>query len=355
MNVPVPSPSKNRYYPLYICLGLLVLVLSLVAFFGFKIKTPRGPAGSSLTVTETEKAKNDSLLALARAEEYKQKMIHIVNGDSTGKWPVKMDYPLEGSILPFKRIVSFYGNLYSKQMGILGELPPGEMLAKLQGEVAKWQKADTTMEVLPALHYIAVTAQGYAGKDGKHRLRMPFHQIDSVLNMAKRINAIVFLDVQVGLSTVQDEIPKLEAYLKLPNVHLGIDPEFSMKGGQAPGKVIGTMDATDVNFVSEYLAKVVKENNLTPKILIVHRFTKGMVTNSALIKLRPEVQVVMDMDGWGHPDLKYSSYKQYIHREPVQFTGFKLFYKNDIRNNGRMLTPSEVLALKPQPVYIQYQ
>jgi hypothetical protein len=229
------------------------------------------------------------------------------------------------------------------------------MLEKLQQEVAKWQAADTVMVIQPALHYIAVTAQGYAGKDGKHRLRMPFHQIDSVLKLAQRINAIVFLDIQVGLSTLQDEIPKLEPYLKMPNVHLGVDPEFSMKGGQAPGKVIGTFDAADINFASEYLANLVKENNLIPKVLVVHRFTKGMVTNYQQIKLRPEVQIVMDMDGWGHPDLKYSSYKLYIHKEPVQFTGFKLFYKNDIRNNGRLLTPPEVLALKPQPVYIQYQ
>ncbi len=39
---------------------------------------------------------------------------------------------------------------------------------------------------------------------------MPFKQIDSVLRMAERINAIVFLDIQVGLSTVQQEIPLLE-------------------------------------------------------------------------------------------------------------------------------------------------
>jgi len=90
-------------------------------------------------------------------------------------------------------------------------------------------------------------------------------------------------------------------------------------------------------------------------VLVIHRFTKNMVTNYKNIKIRPEVQVVMDMDGWGGPTLKYSTYKQWISREPVQFTGFKLFYKNDVRNNQRMLTPKEVLALKPQPVYIQYQ
>jgi hypothetical protein len=221
--------------------------------------------------------------------------------------------------------------------------------------VINWQKADSAIEVIPALHYIAVTAQQHPGKGNKHRLRMPFHQIDSVLNMAARINAIVFIDVQVGLSTLQQEIPELEKYLKMPHVHLGIDPEFSMKGGQAPGKVIGSFDAADINYTTEYLAKLVRENNLPPKILVVHRFTKGMVTNYKQIKTRPEAQIVMDMDGWGGPTLKYSSYQQYIYREPVQFTGFKIFYKNDVRNNTRLLTPKEVLALKPQPIYIQYQ
>ncbi len=212
--------------------------------------------------------------ALSDVEEYNSKITHIVNGDTTGKWPVKTDYPLAGSIFPFKRIIAFYGNLYSKQMGILGELPQAEMLAKLQEEVAAWQKEDSVLEVVPALHYIAVTAQGSPGKGNTYRLRMPFHQIDSVLSMAAKINALVFIDVQVGHSTLQQELPELEKYLKMPNVHLGIDPEFSMKGGQAPGKVVGTFDAADINYATEYLAKLVKENGLTPKVFIVHRFTQ---------------------------------------------------------------------------------
>jgi hypothetical protein len=287
---------------------------------------------------------------------FNKKLIKITNGDSSGRWPVKTGYPNAGAILPFKRIVAYYGNLYSKQMGALGAYPPKEMLEKLQGEVKKWQAADTTMEVEPALHYIAVTAQGSPGKDGKYKLRMPFKQIDTVLGLAARINAIVFLDVQVGKSNVETEIPLLEKYLKMPQVHLGIDPEFSMKTGKKPGTVIGTMDATDVNFVTNYLAKLVKENNLPPKILVVHRFTHAMVTNYKKITTRPEVQIVMDMDGWGAQSRKLTTYREFIYKEPVQFTGFKLFYKNDFREKGsRILTPQEVLKLKPQPVYIQYQ
>ena len=287
---------------------------------------------------------------------FEHQLVKITNGDSSGRWPVKTAYPEAGAILPFKRIVAYYGNLYSKQMGALGAYPPKEMLQRLMGEVKKWHDADTSMEVQPALHSIAVTAQGSPGKDGKYKLRMPFKQIDSVLSLAAQINAIVFLDVQVGKSNVQTEIPLLEKYLKMPTVHLGIDPEFSMKTGKKPGTVIGTMDATDVNFVSDYLAGLVKANDLPPKILVVHRFTHAMVTNYKNIKTRPQVQIVMDMDGWGAQSRKLTTYKDYIYKEPVQFTGFKLFYKNDFREkNSRMLTPQEVLKLKPQPVYIQYQ
>jgi hypothetical protein len=284
-------------------------------------------------------------------------MKKIANGDKSGRWPVKTkEYPLPGAILPYNRIVAFYGNLYSKNMGVLGQYPRKTMLNKLKEEVKNWEKADTATSVVPALHYICVTAQADAGRNGLHNLRMPFKQIDTVLSWAKSINAIVFLDIQVGFSTVQTELPLLEKYLKMPNVHLGIDPEFSMKEGSVPGKRIGTFDADDINYVTGYLAKLVKKNDLPPKIFVVHRFTKRMVTNYKDIKLRPEVQVVMDMDGWGGPELKKSTYKYFISEEPVQFTGFKLFYKNDIKNEPhRMLTPKEVLSLKPAPVYIQYQ
>jgi hypothetical protein len=357
MNQTATQTVAIRSSAFYIRLILVLLGVTLLVLLGFKLfsRKPAENAAMATVETEAKPAEKKDSLPVESKELFDRNIVHMVNGDTSGHWPVKTDYPLAGAILPYKRIVSYYGNLYSKQMGILGELPPAQMLAKLQQEVANWEKADTAMKVVPALHYIAVTAQLAPGKGGKHRLRMPFHQIDSVLNMAARINAIVFIDVQVGLSTLQQEIPELEKYLLMPQVHLGIDPEFSMKGGQAPGKVVGTFDAADINYTTEYLAKLVKENNLPPKVLVIHRFTKGMVTNYKQIKTRPEVQIVMDMDGWGPPSLKFNTYRQYIHKEPVQFTGFKIFYKNDTKNNSRLLTPEEVVALKPRPLYIQYQ
>jgi hypothetical protein len=142
----------------------------------------------------------------------------------------------------------------------------------------------------------------------------------------------------------------------MPNVHLAIDPEFSMKTGAKPGTVIGTFSASDVNYAVRYLASLVQKNNLPPKILVIHRFTEGMVTGYKSIEPLPEVQIVMDMDGWGFGAKKINTYKQVIVSEPVQFTGFKLFYKNDLKApSTRLLTPQEILNLSPRPSFIQYQ
>jgi hypothetical protein len=271
-------------------------------------------------------------------------------------WPPATAYPNANAILPFKRVVAYYGNFYSRGMGVLGEYPTEQMLAMLASTTALWAAADPTTPVVPAIHYIAVVAQASAGKEGKYILRMPDDQIEHALELANRIQGIVFLDVQVGKSTLQHELPQLEKYLKMPQVHLAIDPEFSMKFGDRPGTVIGTFDAADINYAAEYLAGLVRDNKLPPKILIVHRFTQDMVTNYKKIRPLPEVQMVIDMDGFGSKEKKKGTYSRVIIPEPVQFTGIKLFYKNDTRApaNG-LLTPDEVFGLNPVPSYIQYQ
>jgi hypothetical protein len=230
-------------------------------------------------------------------------------------------------------------------MGILGELPPNEMLARLDKEVAAWNKADPSTPVQPALHLIVVVAQGAPGRDGMYRLRMPDTLIEKVSSWARTRNAILFLDIQVGKSTVRAEVPRLEQFLKRPNVHLGLDPEFSMKFGDPPGRKIGTMSSADVNWTVNYLSNLVKANNLPPKVLVVHRFTRKMLTDAKNIRLDPRVQIVINMDGWGAPWLKFDSYRDYVQADPVQFTGFKLFYHNDTKKGEPLLTPVSIVII----------
>ena len=271
-------------------------------------------------------------------------------------WPPKGPTPLPGSILPAKRIVAYYGNPQSKRMGALGEFPKDEMLQRLKGEVKKWEAADPSLPVQPALHLIAVVAQGDPGKAGKYRMIMPDKIVEQVYGWAKEANALLFIDIQTGHDNIRTILPRFEWILKNPDVHLGIDPEFNLiASGKKPGTKIGTYDAADINYASGFLQEMVKKYKLPPKVFTVHRFTRNGVTNSKNIALRPEVQIVMHMDGWGAPWLKRDSYKDYIVAEPVQYTGFKLFYHNDTKKGDPLMSPQDLLKLNPKPVYIQYQ
>jgi len=271
-------------------------------------------------------------------------------------WPAGPAAP--GGLLPGRRIVAFYGNPLSKKMGVLGEYPTDVMLAKLDQTVADWRRADPSTPVQPALQLIAVVAQGAPGKDGMYRLRMDTSLIEKVYGWAQQKHALLILDVQVGHSTLQQELPRLLPFLSRPDVELAIDPEFSMhyeREGMVPGTKIGEMDASDVNYAVRTLAQLSAEKHLPPKLLVVHRFTRKMVLNASQIRLDPHVQVVMDMDGWGPPWLKFDSYRDYEVAEPVQYTGFKLFFHNDVKKGDPLLVPMEVLRLLPHPLYIQYQ
>ncbi len=255
------------------------------------------------------------------------------------------------AVLPGHRVIAFYGNPRSRRMGILGEIPPAEMMAKLERVAAAWNAADSTRPVRPALHLIVTVAQADAGRDGMYRLRQGDALIEQVAGWAESKGWLLFLDIQVGRSTVAKELEWLVPWLRKPWVHLGLDPEFAMPADGVPGKRIGSLDATDVNVAVDLLARLVEEEQLPPKLLVVHRFTERMLTNGQQIRLDPRVQVILHMDGFGSPALKRSIYDLIVTRKPIQFAGLKLFYKND----HPMLTPAQILTLRPVPLYIQYQ
>jgi hypothetical protein len=179
--------------------------------------------------------------------------------------------------------------------------------------------------------------------------------IEKVYGWAKQRNALLFLDIQVAKSTMQREFPRLMPFLSRPDVHLAMDAEFSMhhsKEGMAPGKKVGVFDANDINWVSEQLAELVKEKQLPPKS---HRAIGGspMILNADKITVISRVQIVMDMDGWGPPWMKFESYRDYIDLEPVEYRDSDLL-PNDAASrpvaHGRRSTGPQAAAVHPKPV-----
>ncbi|MFM2146453.1 MAG: hypothetical protein RL732_1289, partial [Bacteroidota bacterium] len=159
---------KRSYALITLSVLVLLILVYLLRFQGMGWNPSEGSAGlSSKGSNDSIGPDKSSLTPPLDTIAYKKLNLRISNGDSSGRWPVNGPYPLGGAVFPFNRVVAYYGNLYSKQMGILGELPEQQMLDRLMGEVNKWQKADSSIKVVPALHYIAITAQGSPGQAGK--------------------------------------------------------------------------------------------------------------------------------------------------------------------------------------------
>jgi hypothetical protein len=255
-----------------------------------------------------------------------------------------------GALFPGHRVVAYYGNPLSRGMGILGEIRPERMMDRLERQAAAYQSADTATKVIPALELVAVVAHPDPGA-GKYRGRMPDSVIERVARWAESRHMLLILDVQPGRARVEDEVRALLPWLRRPYVHVALDPEFAMPPGQIPGKQIGTMDAAGVNASIRLVADLVRRESLPPKMLIVHRFTRAMLTHADRIAPDPNVQVVIDMDGFGPPRLKRSSYDAWVAARPVQFTGFKLFYRYD----RPLMAPADVLRLHPVPYLVIYQ
>jgi len=325
--------------------------------------TPASPAAASaIGDASAETAPNDSInpkLAAGRGKKDAMSFAQAIRAGTRkeSSWP-KGPTPAAGALLPKNRIIAYYGNPHSKKMGVIGEYPEQQMLAMLDRTVAAWKAADPKTPIIPAIHLVSVVAQGSPGTDKMWRRRETSQMIERTYGWAKAKKGLLFLDIQASHSTVQQELPPLLKYLERPDVHLGLDPEFYMhhdKAGVRPGAKIGTMMASDINHVIRTLDKLVAEKNLPPKVLVIHRFTKRMVPDAENIRPTSRVQVVMHMDGWGPPWLKFDSYRDYVVNHPVQFTGFKIFYHNDSKKGDAVLTPAELVQLRPRLSYIQYQ
>ena len=259
-------------------------------------------------------------------------------------------------ILPTQRVVAYYGAPQDPELGVLGETAPeraARELARRSGEYARPGRP-----VLPALELISTLAQSAPGRDGLHRLRQSSATIRRHLRAARGIKGLLVLDVQPGQADFVQEVRALEPFLLQPDVGLALDPEWSVPEGTQPGSVIGSTDAEVVNEVSAYLAGLIRLRDLPQKLLIVHQFTDEMITNRDQLVSRPEVALVMNMDGFGTAELKEGVYDRFA--QPVRrgagslggpYNGFKLFFREDTG----LMTPREVLGLRPAPDVVVYE
>ena len=250
------------------------------------------------------------------------------------------------------RMVAYYGHPFSARMGVLGEFEdPVQMVAALKEQAAVYSAVDPDRPAIPTIELIASVAQGSPGRDGLYLIRTPAEVIERYAKVAEENGCLLLLDVQVGLSTIAYEVEAIRPFLERPHVHLAIDPEYDMVPGQIPGQESGSSTGEEIMGAAQTLSKLVEEKGLPAKVLVVHQFERGMVTNKELLEPTPNVEVVLHADGFGTPEGKISKYDTLVRDEAPQYGGFKLFYQQDFP----LLAPEEVLQLVPAPAIVSYQ
>ena len=256
-----------------------------------------------------------------------------------------------GAIFPANRVLAYYGHPHDPNMGILGEYPREELLRRLRAEAANYEAADPSRPVVPAFEVIATVAQRDPGFDGTYILDTDRATLDEYADFAEANGLLLVLDLQIGRGTVAAEIEKVRPLLERPHVQLALDPEFAVAEGQTPGIHIGSLTAEQIGEAQRILAEIVQANNLPPKILIVHQFREDMILGKERLAPMPGVQLVIESDGFGSPELKTHVYNILVRDEPVEYSGIKLFYTQDVP----LMSAAEILGLTPSPDLIIYQ
>ncbi|WP_028782418.1 hypothetical protein [Thalassobacillus devorans] len=249
------------------------------------------------------------------------------------------------------RLVAFYGHPNSENMGILGEMEPEAMMKKLKKQTQAYSDADPERPAIPTIELITTVAQRDPGPNGKYYRMTPKEDIEKYAKLAEKHNALLLLDIQLGTDSVMNQVKLIEKWLKLPYVHLAIDTEFSVEEGEIPGEDLGQVDGQEVQKAVKYLSRIVEENNLPDKIVLVHQFTDGVLTNKDAIQPTDNVEVALNFDGWGASRDKQILYRKFVLNDTSQYGGFKTFYNKD----KPVLKPMDVVKLDPAPAVINYQ
>jgi hypothetical protein len=253
-------------------------------------------------------------------------------------------------LLPDYRLVAYYGAPGSEELGALGVGTPGQATEQLVAQAEHY----TTPErpAMPVLELLVSVAAASPGDDGLYRIQTPDSTISRYLRVARNHDALLLLDIQPGRSSFSAEAARLDRYLRQPDVGLALDPEWHVGPDEIPGQVIGSVDAATVNRVSAELAAVTEREQLPQKLFVIHQFTVGMIGDRDQLVARPGLATVINVDGFGDQPSKIAKYHDLRPPEGSGLgLGIKLFYNEDLD----LMSPDQVLKLRPEPDLIVYE
>lgn len=266
---------------------------------------------------------------------------------------VKAELPRGGRLIePRYRLVGYAGREGAEALGRLGIGDIDERAGELE-ERAQAYAGDR--EILPVFELIATVATSFPGPDGRYRVRADDKLIGSYLEAARRHHALLLLNIQPGRADFLPEVKAYEKWLREPDVGLALDPEWAVGDGQVPGHVYGRTSGRELDSVASYLADMVRRYDLPQKVLVFHQVHQSIVRDQGELRDHRELVIVKSVDGIGSRGAKEATWRRLTADMPDHFhSGFKLFYVEDKRH-GPLMTPEQVLDLRPEPIYVMYE
>ena len=256
------------------------------------------------------------------------------------------------SVLLNNDVFALYGKPDAYTMGIIGQYSLEKIEPVMERFVKMYDQANGDRGLIPAFYLIYGTCWP-GGEIGILSNSITKKYIE----FAAERGWYVYLDHQIGKYTVEQAMNKILPFLKYPNVHLALDPEWHTT---KPMEVIGSVTAAEINKAQEMMNTYIKENGIQGRrMLVIHQFNAIMIKNRENVKSTfDRVQLIHCADGFGAPSLKKDSYAYNAIAKNIPLKSFKLFLKPTIQGAGYdwpLMTPEEVFKLNPRPYLIMYQ
>lgn len=256
------------------------------------------------------------------------------------------------SVLLNSDVFALYGKPNARTMGILGQYSLTEIEPIMNEFVKIYDAANGIRSIIPAFYIIYGTCWP-AGEIGI----LSSDIAEQYIAFAAERGWYVFLDHQIGKYSVAEAMKVLLPFLKYPNVHLALDPEWHTT---KPMQEIGYVTAQEVNEAQQIMQNYMIEHGIGGRrMLVIHQFNAKMIKQRSLVKSNYErVQLIHCSDGFGTPKLKKDTYAYNAAAKNIPLKSFKLFLKPTVEKAGYdipIMKPEEVLQLKPRPYLIMYQ
>lgn len=253
------------------------------------------------------------------------------------------------TIFPDFRVVAFYGHPAAAELGILGIGDPAARARQLKRQAKGYRRK--SRPVMPAFELLATIANADPGDDGKYRSRVSDKIINRYYKAAHKAGALLILDIQPGRADFFTETVRLRKWLSKPDVSLALDPEWRMGPGEIPGKKIGSVTSRELNATTAWLEQLSQRKNLPEKVVVIHQFVPDMISERSRLKKRKRLAVILNADGFGTHAQKLEKYRAFTKGQKKFRNGYKLFFHEDTD----MMTPAEVMKMKPRPDFIVYE